>query len=264
VDETAAPGQGSVVFERATDAYDRTRGLPPEAMEQVLAFLAAELEGHQPCLEVGVGTGRIALPLAERGIRTLGIDLSTVMLGELRRKAAGRWPFPVAVADAVRLPFADGSLGAGLAVHVLHLIPNWRVALNELARVVRRPGVVLVDIGGWGRAWWKDVQLRFRQEAGISDRHVGANEAAEVDEHIGSLGGSLRRVGSVEVVESTTLEERISRLEAGVYSFTWRADEDTRREAAARVRRWAAERYGPLDRPTKLEGAVAFRIYQFP
>jgi ubiquinone/menaquinone biosynthesis C-methylase UbiE len=253
--------QRSIVFDRATDDYDRTRGLPPEAMDSLVRLLAAELEGHQPCLEIGVGTGRIGIPLAEQGIQMVGIDLSTVMLAELRRKAGGRWPFPVAVADAVHLPFASGSVKAGLAVHVLHLIPAWRDALRELARVIGRPGVALVDIGGWGRGWWKELQQRFCEEAGIAVHHVGVNEAGEVDDCMASVGGALRGVERVEVVETTTVEERIARLEAGLYSFTWRADEETRRAAAARVRRWAVDRYGPLDEEWNLEGAVAIRVY---
>jgi ubiquinone/menaquinone biosynthesis C-methylase UbiE len=260
MEDAASPDQGSIVFNRATEDYDRTRGLPPESMEVLVSLLASELEGHQPCLEIGVGTGRMAIPLAERGIRMVGIDLSTVMLAELRRKAGGRWPFPVGVADAVHLPFASGSVEAGLAVHVLHLIPAWREALRELARVIGRPGVALVDIGGWGQGWWKELQQRFCEEAGIAVDHMGVSEG-EVDGCMASVGGALRVVERVEVVETTTVEERIARLEAGLYSFTWRADEEARRAAAARVRRWAAERYGPLDEEWNLEGVVAVRVY---
>jgi SAM-dependent methyltransferase len=48
--------------------------------------LLAELAGDGAALELGVGTGRIALPLAERGVRVHGIDLSEAMLARLRAK----------------------------------------------------------------------------------------------------------------------------------------------------------------------------------
>jgi ubiquinone/menaquinone biosynthesis C-methylase UbiE len=252
----------SVIFDRAIQDYDRTRGLPPQAMDAVVQLLGRELTDHQPCLEIGVGTGRMALPLLEQGIRMVGVDLSPSMLAELKRKGSARVPLPVAVADAVRLPFADASFGSGLAVHVLHLIPAWRDALTELTRVIRRPGVLLVDLGGWESSWWKELQDRFRVEAGISPRHVGANEARDVDDHMASLGARVRTLEPVDVVETTTIEERLAWLEAGAFSFTWRVDDVSRREAVARLRRWAEDRYGPLEEQRTVDMRIIYRAYE--
>lgn len=55
---------------------------------EAVAFLA-ELAGEGPALELGIGTGRIALPLAARGIRVDGIDLSPAMLAALRQRPGG-------------------------------------------------------------------------------------------------------------------------------------------------------------------------------
>src|SRR2546421_8788635 len=57
----------------------------PEAVGPVVDFLV-ELAGDGAALELGIGTGRIALPLAERGIRVHGIDLSEAMVARLRAK----------------------------------------------------------------------------------------------------------------------------------------------------------------------------------
>lgn len=275
--------QSSIAFDQALEYYDRTRSLPPDAMEAALRLLEHELAGHQPCLEIGVGTGRMALPLAERGIRMVGVDLSIMMLGELRRKAGGSPPFPVAGGDAVHLPFADASFGAGLAVHVLHLIPAWRDALVELARVVRRPGVVLVDTGGLDACglntggpdtsgpdpcepkagWWPALEERFCAEAGIPFDGVGLHRGDDVDGHMASLGANVRKREPIEVKRATTIGERIDWLEAGVFSFTWQADEPTRRAAAERCRVWAEGRWGPLDEPVTISGSVVYRAYDF-
>ena len=48
--------------------------------------LLAELAGDGAALELGIGTGRIALPLSERGVRVHGIDLSEAMVARLREK----------------------------------------------------------------------------------------------------------------------------------------------------------------------------------
>jgi SAM-dependent methyltransferase len=57
----------------------------PAAVDPVVDFLA-ELAGGGAALELGVGTGRIALPLAQRGVRVHGIDLSAAMVARLRAK----------------------------------------------------------------------------------------------------------------------------------------------------------------------------------
>lgn len=133
----------SVNFDRAAGYYDATRALPAAAMAELTGVLAAELAGRQPSLEIGVGTGRFALPLRAAGVAMAGTDISAAMLRRLAANAGGRSPLPLAQADATRLPFAAGTFGSVLAVHVLHLIPDWRVAVDEAARVLR-PGGALV------------------------------------------------------------------------------------------------------------------------
>src|SRR5215204_5426068 len=63
----------------AADMYD------PAVLEPAVDFLAG-LAGNGRALELGVGTGRIALPLAARGLEVHGIDLSEAMLARLRAK----------------------------------------------------------------------------------------------------------------------------------------------------------------------------------
>jgi len=57
----------------------------PEVVEPVVDVLA-DLAGDGAALEFGIGTGRIAIPLAARGVRVHGIDLSEAMLARLRAK----------------------------------------------------------------------------------------------------------------------------------------------------------------------------------
>ena len=70
--------------------YDETLGSwgDPEVVGPAVDFLA-ELAGGGPALELGIGTGRIALPLAARGVRVHGIDLSEAMVARLRAKPGG-------------------------------------------------------------------------------------------------------------------------------------------------------------------------------
>ena len=63
--------------------------------------LLAELAGNGPALELAIGTGRIALPLAARGIRVQGIDLSEAMVARMRAKPGGE-AIPVLIGDIAR------------------------------------------------------------------------------------------------------------------------------------------------------------------
>ena len=67
----------------------------PAVVEPVVDFLA-ELAGDGSALELGIGTGRIAVPLAERGIPVHGIDMSRPMVARLRAKPGGA-SIPVAI-----------------------------------------------------------------------------------------------------------------------------------------------------------------------
>lgn len=60
-----------------------------DAVVQSTVDFLAELAGDGSALELGIGTGRIALPLAQRGVSVHGIDMSTAMIARLRAKPGG-------------------------------------------------------------------------------------------------------------------------------------------------------------------------------
>jgi Methyltransferase domain len=82
----AGPGEG-YFGERVAAAYDDVSWsmFDPAVVGPAMEMLA-ELAGDGAALEFAVGTGRIALPLAERGVRVSGIDNSEAMLARLREK----------------------------------------------------------------------------------------------------------------------------------------------------------------------------------
>jgi SAM-dependent methyltransferase len=73
--------------ERIAERYDESASdmFDPEVVDPVVDFLA-DLAFDGAALELGIGTGRIALPLARRGIRVHGIELSEAMVARLRVK----------------------------------------------------------------------------------------------------------------------------------------------------------------------------------
>lgn len=254
-------------FDRAAPFYDQTRGLPAAAAAAVTWLLAAELAGRGRVLEIGVGTGRIALPLHDTaGLDLVGIDLSSAMMAVLVDKAGGGVPFPLARADATALPFADGRFGAAIASHVFHLIPAWRDALAELMRVVGPGGLILSSRGGREQGGvLQEVRRHLRREAGAQAGHVGASDTRDdVEEALRALGAGERTLPAVRAVRSTTVGTMISSLAAGQWSWTWSVPEADLQAAADRTRAWATETYGNLDDPVDVELTVTWRAFDLP
>ena len=83
----------------AAENYDRR---PRGDEDEAVAFLA-ELAGAGPALELAIGTGRIGLPLAARGVAVEGIDLSPDMVAQLRKKPGGE-DIPVTIGDFSEVP----------------------------------------------------------------------------------------------------------------------------------------------------------------
>jgi ubiquinone/menaquinone biosynthesis C-methylase UbiE len=253
-------------FDRAAPFYDRTRGLPAAATAQVTALLAGELAGRGRCLEIGVGTGRVAWPLHEVGIAMTGVDLSRPMMEVLIEKAGGRAPFPLAQADATRLPFRDHRFGAAVASHVFHLIPEWRDAIAEVARVVQPGGLVLSSRGGYDRhGVLAEVHTQFRSCLGPGTGHLGAAHGGDdVERALAGLGARERALPVVRAERTTTVAALIDSLEAGQWSWAWGLPDQRLREAGSRTREWARAQFGPLEEPTAVESEVVWHAFDLP
>jgi len=256
----------SIPFDRAAGYYDDTRRLRPETQATIIAQLAAELRGRGPCLEVGVGTGRIALDLHRSGVAMAGVDLSRPMLDRLVQKAGGQAPFPLAIADATVLPVADGRVGGAVFCHVLHLIEHWRQAVAEAVRVLRPGGVLLVESAASSDSAAGAVLRHFWSLAlpGGRPRRPGLNDMTELDAALGELGLPVRLLPPVVERTEVNLAMIIDGLEAGIQSACWDLDEAVRSSAAAATREWARQEHGSLDAPLRREQTITWRAYDAP
>lgn len=91
----------STYGDRIADVYDAWFH-PPSDPGAAVDFLV-ELAGSGPALELAIGTGRIALPLAERGVEVRGIDASQAMVAKLREKPGGA-DIPITMGDFADVP----------------------------------------------------------------------------------------------------------------------------------------------------------------
>ncbi|MBM3941255.1 MAG: class I SAM-dependent methyltransferase [SAR202 cluster bacterium] len=106
---------------------------------------------RQRILDIGCGTGFLALLLAELGNAVDGIDLAPRMLELARQKAAERrlWAH-FSEGDAERLRADDAYYDMVIERHVIWTLPNPGAALREWSRVVKPGGPIVLIEGNWG------------------------------------------------------------------------------------------------------------------
>ena len=261
----------SVSFERASNYYDATRGLPLEVSQQVtnaiLEIVAATPETR--FLEVGVGTGRIALPIVERGFAYTGVDISENMLNELRQKLAGKSHRLVLLnADATDLPFENASFDVVLAVHVLHLIPDWRQALAAIRRVLKPGGVYLFSHGSINVEPCEEDVAQKRAEVNQQWKAILANYGyelktygAKADEVVAELtaqGAKLDTIVAARWKSDLTIAELLTRFENQLYSRCWQVPDDIFPRAIQDLRTWAQQYFSNLNAP--LSDTAQFKL----
>jgi SAM-dependent methyltransferase len=163
--------------EEVAARYDEDEGFmfQPAHIEAVVEFLSG-LAGDGAALELGVGTGRIALPLARRGVRVHGIDLSEAMVARLRAKPGGD-EIPVTIGDFATAR-VDGTFS--LAYLVFNTIMNLttqdeQVACFENVAAHLEPGgCFVIEVGV--PALRRLPPGETYQLAHVGERHVGIDE----------------------------------------------------------------------------------------
>lgn len=147
----AGPVSTSTEFDRFTPYYDLEFGAFAEDLplyEQFAARAGARL------LELGCGTGRLLVPLAQRGLRVTGVDISATMLNVARTKLQAVGPLEHArlVRDDIRTLTSLGEERFDLAFSAinsfLHLetLDDQRAALHAVAAHLRRGGLFIADL----------------------------------------------------------------------------------------------------------------------
>lgn len=160
-----------------------------------LASLSPLLPRGLTVADVGTGTGGMLPYLAEIAERIVAVDLSTEMLrrARARAKALGLTGIELVKGDLESLPLADASVDAAFAVLVLHHASKPKAAAEELARITRPGGtVIVVDLVAHGHEWLRD-------EHGDRWMGFGLDEACAHLERAGLWDARARVVSRVEV-----------------------------------------------------------------
>ncbi|MDO0909401.1 class I SAM-dependent methyltransferase [Streptomyces sp. DT2A-34] len=150
----------SRTFDEDAELYDRARpGYPPELFDDL-----AEVAGTGPgcrVLEVGAGTGKATLPLAERGCRITAVELGADMAAVARRNLAGFETVEIVTADFETWPLPQEPFDAVVSATAFHWIDP-AVRMARAADALRPGGALAVvatqHVAGGSEDFFVEVQ----------------------------------------------------------------------------------------------------------
>ena len=252
-------------FDRAAGYYDQTRPLGETIAKPGIQAILDITGPGASVLDVGTGTGRISIPLLERGLDLIGCDLSSRMLMRLQEK------FPaarIAQADATFLPFPSAHFEFAMTVHILHLIPSWRDVLREISRVLK-PGGAYLNVKTWGssgvsirerlRLFWRD----WLQTQGFNASNPGLQDQTEFMQELRSMGAHLTEVEVLRYPLTFTLREELERFASRIYSDSWDIPSPVFDASVKELRNWVEREYDDLGQARADEVRFAIDIARF-
>ncbi len=226
-------------------------------------WMAAGLQVGARVLDIGAGTGRVAIPLASRGCNVVAVEPARDMLAQLRAKTGDNKVLSL-VAEGARLPFLVGHFDAVVIARLLYLTPDWRAILHEAHRVLVVGGCLLHE---WGNGQVDEEWVQIREEgrrlfeqAGLEvPFHPGVRSETEIDDRLDRL--RFVREGAVEMGPgpAITLREFLRRLVEGELSYIWGVPEDVRTECLPKLKRWSEQMFD-LDRPVPMPREIRWTI----
>ena len=257
-------------FDRVAHVYDATRGLPPDVASTICQAILGELRRVSDTprlLEVGIGTGRMAVPLAAAGVRVTGIDISTGMLGLLRGK---RDDIDVMLAEASQPPLREDSFDGALFVHILHLVPDAAATVRATMPLVRRGGVILHGNDAWAAGLRSEadtlIESAITDITGLSaEVQDGRDKGRELCEEAVRNGGGTCDVRIADRWTSPATGRRVlERLARKDYSSSWRIPDAALPAILERVTPKIEALFGGLDREVRFERSFSLFAGRLP
>lgn len=137
----------TTLFDTWTEQYDSWFETPTgRYVKQYESALLLDLLAPQPgelILDAGCGTGIFTLDVVDRGTKVVGMDLSVPMAAKGVRRMGGM-NFSAICGDMCALPFPDNCFDRAFSMTAIEFIPDAARAIDELARVVRQGGCIVV------------------------------------------------------------------------------------------------------------------------
>jgi SAM-dependent methyltransferase len=252
-----------VDFSGNAQVYDNRHGAL--LSHHVALALTENLAPSSRILDIGAGTGRVSIALAQLGFDVIAIEPALPMLQSLRGKA-GAIPIRCIAAEGSALPLRDHIAGAVVVARLLYLVPNWRALLDAVASVVTKHGLIIHEWGnGTANEEWVVIREKARslfEEAGVQPAfHPGARTETEIDEHLNDLGFSRVERVPAGAGPMTSISGLLAKMESGELSYIWNVPESARDACLPRLRAWVEERFD-VGRSTPIPAALEWSVFR--
>lgn len=255
----------SLTFDSMSDLYNETRNFDEKSFDSALDFLTERFPSSlfENVFEPGIGTGRIAIPLAKRGYRITGVDISEKMLAVLKTQLIGQsLNISFQMADITELPFDDETFDMGFVVHLFYFIRDWKKAVNEILRVVRRDCPIIFMHTGTGSEI-PSLNEKYKELCSEQDHHiesVGVKSTKEVIDYFQSLGCHIEWIKDRwKWVSHIKLSKAISYLDSRAYSFTAFTPQDIHSKSISLLKSEYMAKFG-LDSEIEVSNQIYFVI----
>ena len=260
------PGElmNSLPFDGMAELYDETRIFDQRCFRYALDYLIEQFppQNFSKVFEPGIGTGRIAIPLAETGYHVTGVDISPDMLAMLQNRL-GQVPKALHIAyqqaDVTELPFPDAIFDMAIVVHLFYFIKEWKKAVEELLRVVRDSGPIVLIHTGTGTeipfltARYKELSA----ENGSPIKDIGVKSTTEVVDYFRNLGSQIEIVRDRwQWTAYIRLDKALGYMKSRAYSFTTATPENLHSKIIGQLESEIYGRFGSLTMDFKVPNQI--------
>jgi arsenite methyltransferase len=144
-------------WNKIAEKYSRQPVENPEAFERKIAITKSKMTARDVVLDIGCGTGSLALRLASSGAHVHGLDISSEMTRIAREKATAQkinnTTFHTGAFDESFTAFAPGSLDGICAYSILHLVEDRTAALAKIYQLLKPGGFFISSTICLGESW---------------------------------------------------------------------------------------------------------------
>ncbi len=263
---------------QAVAAHDAQFDLPTNDLARLSADLAARLSEHQPVLDAGCGSGLMLVPLRRAGLEVVGVDIDLDMISATLGREPRLWGH-LAFADLAAHPVRESGFGSVHAAHVFHLFEDARPVLDELLRVTRPGGRLVVNFGAGRQPPPDGIDVAaliryFTTQLGVDGPSsllpspptpAAPPRGIEDFAHFLASRGALR-LEDLEVLSAVrrSVNYFINRLEANPFSAPGGVSPAALSSAADKTRAWAAARFGDPDAPHPARRLTQYLCWEVP
>ena len=165
-------------------------------------------------LDIGVGTGRFATWLAERGFEVVGVDISREMLKKAKKKVSNSKNIHLVLGDANFLPFRKRSFDNCICINVINHIPLVDKFLKEVSYVIKPMGSFIVNFPNLRSPYLPIAIIVNLRKRALFKREIFCRwfTPEEISHRISSAGFNIKNIRGCMISSSIPLGNRLLKI----------------------------------------------------